>query len=360
MRRKADLREVLRVAPVSVVFQHHHKRGERPRPEDRVVLAVRFLDGDRVGGTETVVVRGDVQTTEVLGFVRHVEVQQVLEAQTDERVPGGVLQSGAVVTAPDRRDVGVRWFEAVEAKRPADVVDDIQRVEHVDAVRRDLDLVGRFTVVTGLFGVQSGPFGVVDHLALLQGDPEDRLDTVVGDGLRSGIEVGPLQRVTGVLAGGVRAVLDSHAFDGPAAGLQRVTDDVQHVVDRPLVGPGHLDEQVTGVLADLRPAAVDHRREREQPDGVVDRGDAIEVGHQVPVGLARLVVGDDLVGCHLLVGIERDERRLVRIDARVGDRLAGSFGGGRAFEHRQVVDTDGALGTLSSHRRVEFLLDLDQ
>ncbi len=69
------------------------------------------------------------------------EVQQVLEAQADERVAGGVLKPRPFMPTADRRHVGVRRFEAVESERPADVVDDVQRVDDIDAVRRDLNVV---------------------------------------------------------------------------------------------------------------------------------------------------------------------------------------------------------------------------
>ena len=340
------------------------------------------------------------------------EVQQVLEAEADEARTGRVLEAGALVAAADGADVGVPRFEAVEAVGSSQVVDQIQRVQHVDAVGRDLDRVddaigigdgrvagvdigGAITAVVGVRAVASlavddrgreprAPEELED-LAGLEVDAEDRLDALVGDVFRPHREVGSQEAPAGVGVGTARGrVLDFDRLDRAAARRERITEDGTDAVDRPLVGARELDQQVPGVGVDLGAPAVDHRREREEADLVVDRGIPLEALEQRRVLCARVVGLEHLGGRHLGVEVQRDEPVAVGVDAAVGDgvgrragltrvegRVAlGGVGGGvapgvvavegRALQHRQIVDADGGLRPLAAHRRVQFLLQLDQ
>jgi len=79
------------------------------------------------------------------------EVQQVLEAQPDQLGSGGVLEPGALVTPADGSHIGIAGLEFVEAVGPPEVVDDIKRVEHVDAVGWNCHLVDQITVFVFFF-----------------------------------------------------------------------------------------------------------------------------------------------------------------------------------------------------------------
>ncbi len=155
-------------------------------------------------------------------------------------------------------------------------------------------------------------------------------------------------------------VFDFDFLDGSATGGERVADNGTHLVDGPLVGTGEFDEQVARISLDFRSAAVDDRREREQTDIVVDGWIAVVLGNEVRVLLAGRVGAQDLVGGHLGVRIERDESVAIGFDADVANRVAALLRGRTPFEHRQVVNPDCAFRTLATHRRVEFLLELDE
>jgi len=193
-------------------------------------------------------------------------------------------------------------------------------VEHVDAVRRNLDLVGH-VLVEGVGGVEAGALEAIDDLFGFEVDAEEGLDPIVAHRLLVGVEV-RADQLCAVLARSGRAVGVVHfdLLDRRTPRRERVTDDVTHPVDRPLVGAGELDEQLAGARRHLGPLPVDDGREREEAELVVDRGIAIEALDEVGVRLARVVFGEHLVRRQLIVRVQRDERHSVRVDAAVGDR----------------------------------------
>jgi hypothetical protein len=183
-----------------------------------------------------------------------------------------------------------RLVRTASSSREPHVVDEVEGVEHVDAVRRNFDLV-RHVLVEGVGGVEPGALEAVDYLLGLEVDAEQGLDPVVGHRLLVGVEV-RADELGAVLVGGGRAVGVVHLdlLDGRAPRREGVADDVTHPVDRPLVGAGELDEQLAGAGRHLGALPVDDGREREEPELVVDRGVAVEVLDEVGVRPARVVL----------------------------------------------------------------------